>query len=165
MASKQSATTTADSGRRVVASNRRARRDYEILDTVEAGLVLTGSEVKSLRAAKVQLADAFARVRGGEMWLYGVHISPYDHASAQGGHDPDRARKLLVHRHQLDRWAARVDQEHLTLVPLDIHFADGRAKVELALAKGRRSYDKRQAIRRRESDLEARREMARHGRR
>jgi SsrA-binding protein len=149
----------------VVASNRRARRDYDIVDTVEAGIALSGSEVKSLRAGLVQLADSFARVRGNELWLHGVHISPYSHASTQGTHDPDRPRKLLLHRHQIDRWAARVDQERLAIVPLDLHFSEGRAKVDLALARGRRSYDKREALRRRESDLEARREMARRGRR
>jgi SsrA-binding protein len=154
-----------DGERIVVASNRRARRDFDILDTVEAGVQLAGSEVKALRGGNVQLADAYAHIHRNEVFLHGVHIAPYEHASRQGGHDPDRIRKLLLHRGQIDRWAARMQQERLTIVPLDIHFSDGRAKVELALARGRRRYDKREAIKRREADLEARRQMARHGRR
>lgn len=165
MATSRDGRTDADDDLIVVASNRRARRDYEILDTVEAGIQLVGSEVKALRGANVQLADAYAHIHRNEMFLHGVHISPYEHASSQGGHDPDRIRKLLLHRPQIDRWAARMQQERLTIVPLDIHFRGGRAKAELALAKGKRQYDKRETIKRREADLEARRQMARHGRR
>ncbi len=149
---------------KVVASNRRARRDYEVLDTVEAGLVLRGSEVKSLRESRVQLADAYARVVGGELWLVGLHITPYSHAA---GFDPpaaDRDRKLLLHRDQIDRLRARVDQDRLALVPLSLYFKDGRAKVEVALARGRRQYDKREAIARRDAELDARRAVARAGR-
>ncbi len=153
------------SDRTVVATNRRARRDYDILDTVEAGLVLRGSEVKSLRDRNVQMADSYARIEDGEMWVHGLHISPWSHSSAFTGHDPDRPRKLLLHRSQIDRLGARVDQERLTLVPLSIYFRQGRAKMELALARGRRSYDKRQVIARRDADREAERAMARHRRR
>lgn len=165
MAKSDSSRNGRGDGRTVVATNRRARRDYEVLETVEAGMQLVGSEVKALRAGNVQLADAYAHVHRGEMFLHGVHISPYEHASLQGGHDPDRIRKLLLHRVQIERWASRLAQERLTIVPLDIHFADGRAKVDLALARGKRQYDKRETIKRREADIEARRQMARHGRR
>src|SRR5215510_8430072 len=119
-------------GDKVVASNRKARFDYSILETIEAGLVLVGSEVKSLRAGHVQLADAYARVSGHDVWLEGVHIAPYAFARGFGAHDPDRPRKLLLHGDEIDRLRARVAQERLTLVPLAIYFKDGRAKVDLA---------------------------------
>ncbi|CAN5292333.1 SsrA-binding protein SmpB [soil metagenome] len=154
----------APSGVKVVASNRRARRDYEVLETVECGIALRGSEVKSLRESKVQLTDAHARFRDGELWLHGVHISPYGHAHGLDGHDPDRERKLLARRAELDRLRAKVDQDRLALVPLALYFKEGRAKVELALGRGRRTYDKRQAIAKREADLEARRAVVRAGR-
>lgn len=144
------------SGRKLVVSNRRARHDYEILDTFECGIALLGSEVKSLRAGQVQLKDAYGEVRDGELWLYNAHIAPYDYARG-GGHEPDRARKLLMHRRQIDSLAGRLAQEGLTLVPLAIYFSHGLAKVELALAKGIRRYDKRQKIKEREQ----RREMER----
>ena len=147
------------SGVKVVASNRQARRNYSILETIEAGLVLTGSEVKSLRESKVQLADAYARIEDGEVWLVSLHIAPYSSAQAHTGHDPDRRRKLLLHRDEILRLGAKVDQERLTLVPLSIYFKEGRAKVELALARGRRVHDKRQAIAERDADLEARRAL------
>jgi len=145
----------------VVASNRRARRDYEILDTWECGLVLRGSEVKSLRESKVQLADAYARLIGDEVWLVGLHIAPYSHAAVQTGHEPARDRKLLLHRHQIDGLRARLDQERLTLMPLSLYFSEGRCKLELGLGRGRRQYDKRQVIAEREADREARRAMVR----
>ena len=148
------------SGVQVVATNRRARRDYEILDTWECGIMLQGSEVKSLREAKVQLADSYARLQDHEVWLVGLHIAPYSLASSQGGHEPMRERKLLLHRDEIDRLKARVDQDRLTLVPLSLYFKDGRAKVELGLGRGRRSYDKRQAIAKRDADLEARRSIS-----
>lgn len=155
-----------DNGDRVVASNRRARRNYEVLDTYEAGIVLVGSEVKSLRDAKVQMGDGFARIdRRGEVWLHGVVISPWSHASRQGGHVTDRRRKLLLNRKEIHRIGIRVDQENLSLIPMSIYFKDGRAKVELALAKGRRDYDKRQVIAKRDADLEARRALAQRNRR
>jgi SsrA-binding protein len=141
---------------RVVASNRRARHDYEVVESFECGIALTGSEVKSLRAAQVQLKDAYGNVRDGEIWLENLHIAPYQFAR-DGGHDPERPRKLLLHRHQIDSLAGRLREQGLTLVPMSIYFSGGLAKVELALAKGRRAYDKRQKIREREQ----RREMDR----
>ncbi len=143
---------------RVVASNRRARHDYEILDTAECGIVLQGSEVKSLRAGRIALQDAYARIIDGEMWLFGVHVPPYAQANGFGAHEPDRRRKLLMHRRQIDEWMGKTQQQSLTLVPLSIYFKDGRAKVELALARGRRQYDKRHAIATRDASREAARE-------
>ncbi len=143
---------------RPVASNRRARHDYEILDTVECGIVLQGSEVKSLRAGRIALQDSYARIVDGEMWLFGVHVPPYAHAAGFGAHDPDRRRKLLLHRRQIDEWMGRSQQQSLTMVPLSIYFKDGRAKVEVALARGRRQYDKRHAIATRDASREAARE-------
>jgi SsrA-binding protein len=128
---------------RVVASNRRARHDYEIIDTTECGIVLQGSEVKSLREGRIALQDAYARIIDGEMWLFGVHVPPYAQANGFGAHDPDRRRKLLLHRRQIDEWMGKAQQQSLTMVPLSIYFKDGRAKVELALARGKRTYDKR----------------------
>jgi SsrA-binding protein len=140
-------------GRKVVASNRRARHDYEILDTFEAGIALKGSEVKSLRAGQVQLKDAFAAIQGGELWLENLHIGPYSHASVDS-HDPERKRKLLVHRREIDRLAGKINEQSLTVVPLQIYFTHGLAKVELALAKGRRTYDKRKKLAEREHQRE-----------
>lgn len=147
-------------GDNVVATNRQARRDYEILDTWEAGIALQGSEVKSLREAKVQLRDAYARFTGRELYLLGLHIAAYSRASAQGGHELERTRKLLLHAHEIDEIKQRVDQEHLTLVPLSLYFKGGRAKLELGLGRGRKHYDKRQVIARRDADLDAKRAMA-----
>ncbi|MGH9065840.1 MAG: SsrA-binding protein SmpB [Acidimicrobiales bacterium] len=146
---------------RRVAQNRRARHDYDILDTYECGIALVGSEVKSLREGKVQLREAYARVDNGEVWLLGVHVSPYLNAVGFGGHDPDRPRKLLLHRRQIDGLVGRVQQQSLTLVPLSVYFRDGRAKVELALARGRRTYDKRAALAERDASMEAARALAR----
>jgi SsrA-binding protein len=147
-------------GPRPVAQNRKARHDYEILDRYEAGLVLAGSEVKSLRAGKVQLRDSYARVQDGEVWLHGVHIAPYAFSTGFGAVDPDRPRKLLMHRREIDEVGRRTTQDALTLVPLAIYFKDGRAKVDLALGRGRRSYDKRAAIASRDADREAARAFA-----
>ena len=144
-----------DPQNRVVASNRRARHDYEILDTMECGIALQGSEVKSLREGRIALQDSYARVEGGELWLFGVHVPPYAQATGFGAHDPDRRRKLLAHRRQIDEWMGRSQQQSLTLVPLSIYFKEGRAKVELALARGRKRYDKRQAIAKRDAGREA----------
>jgi SsrA-binding protein len=149
-----------DKGRRVVASNRKARHDYTILDTYEAGLALTGTEVKSLRAGRASLADAFAQESGGEIYLHGLHIPEY----AMGtwtNHEPRRVRKLLMHRGEIDRLVGKVRESGLTLVPLSLYFSDGWAKVELALARGRRSYDKREALARRDADREIQRAMGR----
>lgn len=147
---------------KVIASNRKARHDYTILDTVEAGLVLRGSEVKSLREGQVQLADAYARLVNGEVWLEGVHISPYQFAHGVGAHDPNRPRKLLLHRAEVDKLAARLNQERLALIPLRLYFVEGRAKVELGVARGRRKSDKRQAIAERDSQREIERALGRH---
>ncbi len=133
---------------KVVARNRRARHDYEIVDTFECGIVLRGSEVKSLRDAQIELKDAFGDIRNGEVWLERAHIAPYGFATG-GGHDPERPRKLLLHRREIDRLTIKVNEAGLTLVPLRVYFKDGKAKIELALAKGRRTYDKRHAIRER----------------
>ncbi len=147
-------------GDNVVATNRQAHRDYEIVDTWEAGLMLKGSEVKSLREAKVTLTDSYARFEGRDLYLVGLHINAYSAASSQGGHELARTRRLLAHRHELDEMRRRVDQEHLSLVPLALYFKDGRAKLELGLGRGRKHYDKRQVIAQRDADLDARRAMA-----
>jgi SsrA-binding protein len=153
-----------ESGTKVVASNRKARRNYEILDTIEAGIVLRGSEVKSIRDGKVQIAEAFARIDGGEVWLHQLTIAVYEYSQSHSGHDETRKRKLLLHAHEIERLRARVDPEHLSLIPLSMYFKDGRAKVELALARGRRTHDKRQVIAERDAAREVRREMARRDR-
>jgi len=144
------------SDRKVVASNRKARFNYEILDTYEAGMVLRGSEVKSLREGQAQLKDSYADIRNGEVWLENAHISPYTFAEG-GGHEPERARKLLLHRREIDRLFGRIREEGLTLVPLQVYFVDGKAKVELGLAKGKRLHDKRKSI----VERQQKREMAR----
>ena len=135
-----------ENAKKVVATNRSARHDYEVLDTVEAGLVLRGSEVKSLRDAQVQIKEAFARFDGGEAWLIGMHIAPWGTSGAHDLAEPDRKRKLLLHREQIERWRMRVDLERLAVIPLSVYFSGGRAKVELGLARGRNRGDKRQAI-------------------
>ena len=144
-----------------IATNKRARHDYEILETYECGIQLVGSEVKSLREGKVQLREAFARVHDGEVWLYALHIPPYAHAAGFGAHDPERRRKLLLHRKQIGELFVQTTQQPLTLVPLSIYFKDGRAKVELALARGRKTYDKRHAIAKRDYERESERTHAR----
>jgi SsrA-binding protein len=148
-------------GTKTIATNRSARRDYDVLETVEAGLVLKGSEVKSLRASHVQFADANVWITDGEAWLLGVRIQPWDTASGVFGHDPDRRRKLLLHRSEIERLRAKVAQDRLALVPLSLYFKDGRVKVEVALARGRRKADRREALAKRDAELEARRAMAR----
>jgi len=155
MAAKRAAEREGRSGDRTVATNRRARHDYDILETFETGIVLRGSEVKSLRDGKAQLADAYARVEDGELWLFGVHIPQWQFASGWGAHNPDRKRKLLVHRKQIDELMGRSQQQSLTMVPLSLYFRDGKAKVQLALVRGRRLHDKRQAILSREAEREA----------
>jgi len=143
-----------------IARNRKARHEYEILETLEAGLVLHGVEVKSVREGKVNLQDGWATVDRGEAWLHGVHISPYDPAS-RWNVDPVRTRKLLLSRDQIRDLAGRVFEKGLTIVPLDLHFRNGFAKVTLAVARGRRKHDKREAIRRREMEREADRHVGR----
>jgi SsrA-binding protein len=140
---------------RTVATNRRARREYEFLETFEAGIVLQGSEVKSLREGKAQLSEAYARVDNGEMWLFQMHIPPWRFATGFGAHDPDRKRKLLLHRKEIDELLGKTQQQSLTLIPVSLYFKDGRAKVEIALAKGRHTYDKRQLLMTRDAEREA----------
>jgi SsrA-binding protein len=149
--------------RKLVATNRKARFEYEILETVEAGISLLGPEVKSLRAGNASLADAYAVVRRGEVFLVGAHVSPYAQASRENP-DPRRERKLLLHRAEISRLAGKVAERGLTLVPLELYFREGRAKVSLALARGRRRHDKREAIRRREEDRDLRRVVRERGR-
>jgi SsrA-binding protein len=147
-------------GRKLIVSNRKARHQYAIEDTFEAGVVLTGTEVKSLRAGRATLGEAFAEISDGEIWLHGAHIPEY----LQGtwtNHAPRRRRKLLMHRAEIDRMASRVNERGLTVVPLSMYFKDGRAKVELALARGKRTYDKRQAIAKRDAERETQRELGR----
>ena len=153
-----------DSRSKTIATNRRARHEYEILDTVEAGLVLVGPEVKSLREGRANLGDAYAVIRGGEIFLEKLHISPYEPATRENPADPQRPRKLLMHRHEIAKLRTRVVERGLTLVPLSLYFKDGRAKVELALARGKRRYDKRQAIRKRENERDLKRVMRGRGR-
>jgi SsrA-binding protein len=149
-----------DDGRTVIASNRRARHDYEILDTVEAGIELVGSEVKSLREGKAQIRDGYARVDDGQMWLFAVHIPPYVFATGFGQHEPERRRRLLMHRKEIVEFANRVAQDGLTIVPLSLYFRNGRAKVELGLARGRHTYDKRQAIAKRDAQRDEERSLS-----
>ena len=144
----------AGNGDRVVATNRRARYDYEIIDTMECGIILTGSEVKSLRDGKAQIAESYARFDGGELWLFQMHVPPWVFAVGFGSHDPDRRRKLLAHRHEIDSWLKETRTQPFTMVPLKLYFKDGRAKVELALVKGRKQHDRRQALAKRDSERE-----------
>lgn len=147
-----------DPRNKTVAQNRKARHDFEILDEFECGIVLVGSEVKSLRDAKVQLRDSHARVENGELWLHGVHIAPYAFSFGRDGHDPDRKRKLLCHRREIEEMAERTQKEGLSLVPLAVYFKDGRAKVALGVGRGRKLYDKRAAIAKKDEAREAARE-------
>jgi SsrA-binding protein len=150
----------ADQETKVVARNRRARHDYHIEDVVEAGLVLTGTEVKSLRLGRASLTDGFGQISDHELWLHNVHIPEY----VQGtwtNHEPRRTRKLLVHRKELDRLEAATAEQGLTLVPLSLYFKNGRAKVELAVARGKRTYDKRHELARRDAAREVERALRR----
>ena len=147
-------------GEQTVASNRKARHDYTILETFETGIVLTGDEVKSLRGGRASLAEAFARVRGGEAWLEGMHIPPYESGDKKA-HLPVRPRKLLLHRSEIAKLTDVQQQDRLSLVPLRVYFTHGLAKVELALARGRRSHEKRQAIAEREHQREIQQELGR----
>ena len=135
-----------DEGEKLVASNRRARHEYFIEETVEAGIVLTGTEIKSIRAGRVNLAEAYARINGNEAWLIGMHISPYDQAGDYFQHDPTRPRKLLLHRREIGHLQEEVGQRGLTLVPLRLYLKRGRAKLELGVARGKKLYDKRATL-------------------
>jgi SsrA-binding protein len=147
-------------GQKFIAQNRKARHEYTLEDTYEAGLVLTGTEVKSLRAGRASLVDAFAEISDGEAWLHNAHIPEYSQGT-WNNHAPRRKRKLLLNRHEIDKMAQRVHERGLTIVPLAMYFKDGRAKIEIALAKGKKSYDKRQAIATRDAQREATRELGR----
>jgi SsrA-binding protein len=147
-----------DAGRKVVARNRKARYEFEVLETIEAGMALKGPEVKSLREGMVSFQDSFARVDRGELWLFSLHISPYEKAN-RFNVDPVRPRKLLLHRQEIRRLASKVEEKGLTLVPLEIYFTRGYAKVLLALARGKKLYDKRETLKRKTQDREARRAM------
>lgn len=136
-------------GIKVVATNRKARHDYTIEDTIEAGIVLAGSEIKSVRDGRINLRDSYAAIEGGEVWMHNVHIAPYDPASHYG-HEPRRRRKLLLHRRQIARLESRIQEKGYTLIPLRMYLSHNKAKVELALARGKRQYDKRAAIAARE---------------
>jgi SsrA-binding protein len=149
-----------DEDEKVVATNRRARHDYELIERYECGVQLTGDEVKSLRAGRASLADCFGRVRRGEVWLEGLHIPPYEQGDTRR-HLPLRPRKLLLHRRQIDELARHVDEKGLSLVPLRIYFVHGLAKVELAVAKGKRKFEKRQSIAKREAEREMERAAGR----
>ncbi len=149
-----------ESGRKLIAQNRKARHDYSIEDVYEAGLVLTGTEVKSLRAGRASLIDAFATLKDGEAWLVGAHIPEYTEGTWTN-HEPRRERKLLLHRDEIARLAGKTKEGGLTLVPLSLYFKDGRAKVEIALARGRKAYDKRQVLAERDAAREITRALGR----
>ncbi len=138
---------------KLIATNRKAYHDYEVIETLEAGLVLTGTEIKSIRAGKVNLTDGFVLIRDGEAWLLNVHIAPYSHG-ARDNHEPKRERKLLLHRFEINRLATKVAERGWTVVPLRLYLRNNRAKVEIALVRGKRLYDKRAAIARREAERE-----------
>lgn len=146
---------------KTIATNRRARRNYTIVDTFEAGISLLGSEVKSIREGRVDLKDSYADVRAGEVWLVGAYIAPYEFAR-EGGHNPERDRKLLMHRREIDRLAGQVAERGLTLVPIQLYFRKGKVKVELGLAKGRSTVDKRQALRDKDHEREMRRAKSKY---
>jgi SsrA-binding protein len=151
---------TEEGGRLTVARNRKARHEYEVLDTLEAGIVLRGPEVKSIREGKVSFQDSFARVDGGEVWLYSLHISPYEQANRHNV-DPVRPRKLLLHRQEIRKLIGKVEEKGLTLIPLEFLFRRGYVKVVLGLARGRKAHDKREKIKQQDLDREARRAVGR----
>ena len=158
MATKISAQPAVSTRRRdrVVTSNRRAFHDFHILESVEAGIVLTGTEIKSIRAGKASIAEAYARIDNGELWLVGATVAPYTHGN-RANHDPDRPRKLLVHRRELERLRAAIEQKGLTIVPLRLHLKQGLAKIDLGVARGKKLYDKRTT----EADRQSRRDVER----
>jgi len=141
-------------GEKTIVSNRRVRKDYEILDTYEAGLVLLGTEVKALRGGNANLKDSYAALHDDELWLHNLHIGPYPPAGPNNQHEPERRRKLLLNRREIDRLIGRVIEKGLTLVPLRIYFKNGRAKLELAVARGRKQYDKREVMKKDAVDRE-----------
>jgi SsrA-binding protein len=147
--------TEREKAQKVLAENRKAHHDYELVETFEAGMVLLGTEVKAIREGRINLRDSYARVEGGEVWAFNVHISPYSHRGYVD-HDPKRRRKLLLHREEIRKLIGKTTEKGLTLVPLRLYFKKGRVKVALALAKGKQAHDKRETIRRREIDRETR---------
>ena len=146
-------------GTKSVVVNRKALHDYFVEDTYEAGIVLTGTEIKSIRAGKVQLRDSYARTEGGEVWLHNMHISPYEQSGEFFNHEPTRSRKLLLHRNEIAGLIGKAQTKGLTLIPLRLYFKGGRAKIELALARGKRSYDKREALAERDAQREIERAL------
>ena len=150
---------------KIVAKNKNAKRNYEITETFEAGISLKGAEVKALRESKAQIAEAYARFENGELWLLGMNIASYSAVSTHNILDQARKRKLLMHRAELDRISSKVEQLGMTLVPISLYFKNGKAKIELGLGKGKKLYDKRQDIAKRDSDRQARRELAERNRR
>ncbi len=149
---------------KAITTNRKAFHDYFIEDTYEAGIALTGTEIKSVRRGKINLRDAYARVERGEVWLHNAHISPYEESGAYFNHDPLRPRKLLLHRSEIDGLIGKVQAKGLTLVPLRLYLSRGRAKIELGVARGKRDYDKREAIAERDSRREIERALKRNAR-
>ncbi len=145
---------------KMVARNKTARRDYDITESFEAGIVLRGAEVKSLRESNVTIADSYARFESGELFIVGLHIAPYSRGGTHVAHESERKRKLLLHRNELDRLSSKVNQERVELVPLALYFKEGRAKLEVGVGKGRKTIDKRQMIAKRDADREARRELS-----
>lgn len=159
MAKKEKKTQAVAVNRSPSVDNRRARYEYHILESMEAGLVLTGTEIKSIRAGGVSLSEAYARIRDGELWLLSMHIPPYKEGSF-ANHEPTRPRKLLMHKEQIERLKTRASEKGLTIVPLRMYFTRGRVKVEIGLAKGKKMWDKRAA----ETERDVKRELARHAR-
>jgi SsrA-binding protein len=149
-----------DPAEKVAASNRRASHDYDIIERIEAGIRLTGSEVKSLRGGRASLAEAFARIRDGEAWLEGMHIPPYEQGQTKG-YDPIRPRKLLLHRREIERLLGKTKEQGLALIPTRVYFTHGLAKVEIGLGRGRREHEKRQSIAKREAEREMERAAGR----
>ncbi|KPI06977.1 SsrA-binding protein SmpB [Streptomyces sp. NPDC086989] len=148
-----------EKGRKLIAQNKKARHDYTILDTYECGIVLTGTEVKSLRQGRASLVDGFVSVEGGEAWLYNVHVPEYSQGTWTN-HSARRKRKLLMHREEIDKLERKADESGHTVVPLSLYFKDGRAKVEIALAKGKKEYDKRQTLREKQDTRETNRAIS-----
>ncbi|MBT2544390.1 SsrA-binding protein SmpB [Streptomyces sp. ISL-44] len=148
-----------ETGRKLIAQNKKARHDYAIIDTYECGLVLTGTEVKSLRQGRASLVDGFVSVEGGEAWLYNVHVPEYSQGTWTN-HSARRKRKLLMHREEIDKLERKADESGHTIVPLSLYFKDGRAKVEIALAKGKKEYDKRQTLREKQDTRETNRAIS-----
>lgn len=145
-----------------IAENRKARHDYTLEDDFEAGMVLLGTEVKSLRNGRANLKDAYATIKNGEVWVHQLHISPYDHAH-HGGHDPLRRRKLLLHKHEIKRLIGKVNEKGYSLIPIKLYFRGSKVKIKIALARGKKSHDKRESIRRRDQDRDLARQRRYYG--